>query len=326
MKETLSLREQQERRIRIVDLYGKYGVIFIFLIVFISCSLLSPVFLKWSNLSSVLNQAAITMVLTCGMTMVIISGNADLSAGSTVAVCAVMCALIIKSTGSIALAITAAFVVGMLGGLVNGVCISAFSLPAFIVTLATQMILRGVAYIISGGVPIHGVGKLIELGQGKMLGVPNLVWVALAVILLTLLILNKSMYGRYLYAIGGNREAASASGINVKLNTTLVFVIMGVVSALGGVMLAARTNSGQPGSAEGYEFDAIIAAVLGGTSMSGGVGGIIGSVFGAMTIAVINNGMNLVGVSPYFQKIVKGVIILIAIFIDKKTRDIVMKK
>ena len=145
------------------------------------------------------------------------------------------------------------------------------------------------------------------------------------VIIVTFIILNKTVYGRYLYAIGGSPDAAVASGINVKKDIMAAFIIMGVIASVSGIMLAGRTNGGYPSAAEGYEFDAIIAAVLGGTSFNGGVGGVIGSIFGAIIIALINNGMNLVGISAYYQDIVKGIIIVAAVFIDLKTRSLVMK-
>ncbi len=311
--------------IRFVDLYSKYGVLLILVIVFIICSISSPAFLQWSNILSTLNQAAITMVLTCGMTMLLISGHADLSAGSMVALTAVVCAMVMAATDSAALAIGASLVTGIICGFVNGIGVCGLRISFFIITLATTMILRGLAYVLTDGAPIYGMGEITRLGQGSTLGIPNLIWIAAVIIVITFIILNKTVYGRYLYAIGGNPGAAMASGINVSKNVILLFAVMGLVSAVSGIMLAGRTNGGYPGAADGYEFDAIIAAVLGGTSFNGGTGGVIGSIFGAIIIALINNGMNLVGISAYYQDIVKGCIIVAAVFIDLKTRSLVMK-
>ncbi len=319
-------KKNNESYVKFVDLYSKYGVLLILVIVFLICSFSSPAFLQWSNILSTLNQAAITMVLTCGMTMLLISGHADLSAGSIVALTSIVCALTMKMTGSAVLAIGVSVLAGIICGLLNGMGVCVLKISFFIITLATTMILRGMAYILTDGAPIYGMGKIMSLGQGSLLGIPNLIWIAAGVIIVTFIILSKTVYGRYLYAIGGNPEAAVASGINVKKDIILAFIIMGMISSISGIMLAGRTNGGYPSAAEGYEFDAIIAAVLGGTSFNGGVGGVIGSIFGAIIIALINNGMNLVGISAYYQDIVKGVIIVAAVFIDLKTRSLVMKQ
>ena len=179
--------------------------------------------------------------------------------------------------------------------------------------------------MLSGGAPIIGVGAIAKISSGKLFGVSWLIIITILMVLFTWLILNCTSFGRYIYATGGNSEAATAAGINVKLMILFAYLYMGVCTALAGIMLAARTNSGQPTAAQAYEFDAIIACVLGGCGMAGGVGSVAASLIGALTIGVINNCMNLVGVSPYYQSIVKGAIIVVAVLLDKKTHDAVMK-
>ena len=259
------------------------------------------------------------------MTMLIVSGNTDLSAGSGVALAGVVCALVVNATGSWLLSVLASLAVMLLTSAVQGVLVSYFSLVPFIVTLAGQLAFRGAAQVLSNGAPIIGVGPIARISSGKLFGIPWLIIITILAVLFTWLVMNYTSFGRYIYATGGNREAANAAGINVKLMILFAYLYMGACTALAGIMLAARTNSGQPTAAVAYEFDAIIACVLGGCGMAGGVGSVAASLIGALTIGVINNCMNLAGVSPYYQSIVKGVIIIAAVLLDKKTHDAVMK-
>lgn len=207
----------------------------------------------------------------------------------------------------------------------KGILVSYCALVPFIVTLAGQLAFRGAAQVLSGGAPIIGVGAIARISSGKLFGVSWLIIITILMVLFTWLVMNYTSFGRYIYATGGNSEAATAAGINVKLMILFAYLYMGICTALAGIMLAARTNSGQPTAAQAYEFDAIIACVLGGCGMAGGVGSVAASLIGALTIGVINNCMNLVGVSPYYQSIVKGAIIVVAVLLDKKTHDAVMK-
>lgn len=213
----------------------------------------------------------------------------------------------------------------LLTSALQGILVSYCALVPFIVTLAGQLAFRGAAQVLSGGAPIIGVGAIAKISSGKLFGVSWLIIITILMVLFTWLIMNYTSFGRYIYATGGNSEAATAAGINVKLMILFAYLYMGVCTALAGIMLAARTNSGQPTAAQAYEFDAIIACVLGGCGMAGGVGSVAASLIGALTIGVINNCMNLVGVSPYYQSIVKGAIIVVAVLLDKKTHDAVMK-
>lgn len=314
-----------KKKLNPAELFGRFGVFAIFLLVVLVASISSDRFFSVDNILSVFVQCTVVGVLACGMTMLIVSGNTDLSAGSGVALGGVICALVMKNTDNWLLAVLAAIAVLMLTSLLQSFFVAKVGLMAFIVTLAGQMALRGAAYVVCEGAPIIGVGSIAKISSGKIFGVSWLIIITILMVIVTWLVMNYTAFGRYIYATGGNREAAIAAGINIKRVIMGAYLYMGFCTAVAALMLAARTNSGQPTAGQAYEFDAIIAAVLGGASMAGGVGSVAGSLVGALTVGVINNCMNLVGISPYYQQIVKGVIIIIAVLIDKKTRDSIMK-
>lgn len=309
---------------KLAEVYTNYGIFFILIIVFIVSALVVDNFVSTDNLLSVINQNSITVILACGVTMLIVSGNMDLSAGMLLIVANVTCAAILQATNNVLLACVGAIAVAVLGEMINGIAISYLNLNGFIVTLATQLVYKGVALLICKGTPIYGTPQITFMAQSKVLGIPILIIFMLICVVVVHFILSKTSFGRYLYAIGGNRFTAQASGINVKKIVFINFIIMGIFAGIAGILFTARTNSGQPSSAD-ITFDAIIATVLGGTSMAGGSGVVVGTVAGALVVGIINNIMNLGGVSPYFQNIVKGIIIFLAILIDKKTRDTIMK-
>ncbi len=305
--------------------YSNYGVFFILLVVFIGASFCAENFLTINNVLSVLNQNTLTAILGCGMTMLLISGYMDLSAGQCMIMANVACAVVIAATNNILLAILAAIGVAVLGEVFNGFAISYLELNFFVATLSSQFIFRGIGYLICGGMPVYGTPGITVLAQSKVFGViPILIIFMIICAAIVHFVLNKTSFGRYLYAIGGNKDASRASGINVKKTTFVNFVCMGIFVGITAVLFTARANSGQPNGTD-LTFDSIIAAVLGGTGVVGGVGSIIGTVAGAMVVGIINNVMNLAGVSPYYQNIVKGIIIFAAILIDKVTRDTIMK-
>lgn len=308
----------------LAEFYSKYGILLVLGIVFIAGSIIAPRFLTMDNILSVFNQIAIIAVLSCGMTFIIISGNADLQAGSMIALASCISAVLVRSTGNAVIATVLTVIVAMVCYAFSGYMISYRGLPAFIVTLAMQMALRGAGYLVANGAPILGVGGISGLA-GHVAGIPMLLIVTVIVMLAVWYVLANTVFGRYTYAVGGNREAAAASGINVKRHIFNIYLAAGGICGFAGVLYAARTNSGLPAGAVAYEFDAIIACVLGGCSMAGGVGTVVASVCGAVVVGIINNCMNLCGVNAYYQQIVKGVIIIIAIIIDKTTRDKIMR-
>ena len=309
----------------IAELYSKFGILVILLIALIAGAVLSPAFLVPSNLISVAQNVGVYAIIALGMTRVLIGGGVDLSAGSNVAMCSVVVAVVFNSTGNTPLAVLAALAVGSCIGAVNGFFASYMELMPFIVTLATQMTVRGLAYLVSGGAPVFGVSNsLVFLGQGNIGGFPMMLVVILATILVSF-IMTRTSHGRYLYAIGGNPEAAGASGINVKQQRFINYVTMGTTCAVAGIIYAGRTNSGLPAGAVNFEFEAIIGTVLGGTSMAGGIGNPVCSIIGVFVVGIINNVMNLCSVNAFWQQVVKGIVIMVAVVLDIFTRNAIMK-
>jgi len=297
---------------------GNAGIIVVLLLIGALLSALSPVFLTADNLISVLRQISNNMDLALGMTLVMILGGIDLSVGSIVAMCGTLTVGFIVTNGlPIWLSIALGLGAGTLCGFMNGFVVSRFKVPAFIVTLSMMNIAKGVAYVYSGGRSTRIMDEgFTAIGQGYLGFVPLPVVYMIALIAAFIVLLNKTRFGTYIYAIGGNRESARLSGVPIKKVELVVFTVTGLLAAFAGLVLCSRMFSGQPSVGQGYELDAIAACVLGGVSMAGGVGSIGGTVFGVMVIGVISNGLNLMNVSSYWQLIAKGIIILVAVLID----------
>jgi inositol transport system permease protein len=307
-------------------IYRKYGTILIFVGICILASILSPTFLTEANLTNVLRQVVVVSLLACGVTFIIILGHIDVSLGSVLALAGVIAASVMAMTGSIALAVVAGLVVGAVIGLINGIVITFFRIPSFIMTLATTTVARGVALLYTGGSPISGLGDFKIIGQGAIGPVPISVLILILFVIISWTLLNKTKFGRYVYAVGGNQRAALASGINPDSIVIKAFVFNGILCAVAGIILMSRINSGQPAAGVGYEFDAITAVVVGGTSLMGGTGTITGTIIGSLIIGVINNILNLLNVSSYWQQIIKGLIIAIAVILDVWTKSARSKK
>lgn len=281
----------------------------------------SPAFMTLSNISNVFTQVSTNAIIAVGMTFVILTGGIDLSVGSTVAISGALAASIIKSTNNIFLAVLAAAIVGIAIGIINGLLISKGKLQAFIVTLATMTIFRGATLVFTSGTPISKLPeKFVEIGNGKLFFIPIPVVITVIVLIISIYILTQTRFGRYLYALGGNEDSARLSGINTTKIKTLVYVISGFASSIAGIIIASRIGSASPNAGTSFELDAIAAVVIGGTSLAGGEGKITGTIIGALIIGVLNNGLNLMNVSPFYQSIVKGLVILIAVLLDKKGR------
>lgn len=302
----------------IKQLLGKYKMIFVFLGIILILSLSSDVFFTPKNLINVLRQVSINGVLAIGITFVIITGGIDLTVGPLVALSAVLATSLVRTNNeNVWLAIIVGLAVGCAVGLITGSFISFFSVPPFIMTLAMQTICRGFALIYTKGKPVTNLGdNYAVIGQGEIGPIPIPVIILVAVIILGAVILNRTRFGRHVFAIGGNIEAAKVSGINTKATTITVYAISGLACGIAGLIMSSRVNAGQPAAGEGYELDAIAATVMGGTSLSGGIGSIAGTVIGVLIIGVISNGMNLLGVTSYWQQVAKGVIIAITVILD----------
>ena len=288
-------------------------------------SIASPAFLTQENVLNILRQVSTNSNLALGMTLAIIICGIDLSVGSIVALAGTIAGgLIAFNNVPIPAAVLVGILVGTLAGLFNGVMIAYSGIPPFIVTLAMLNIARGAAYVYTGGQPIRVMKDSFNvIGAGYLGPIPLPVIYSFVFILATIVILNYTKLGRHIYAVGGNKEAARFTGIKIKTVEIFVYTFSGFMAAFSGVVLAARMFSGQPTVGQGFELDAIAAVVLGGTSMMGGIGKIGGTVLGVLVIGVLNNGLNLLNINSFWQLIVKGVVILAAVYVDmmKKSKS-----
>ena len=306
-----------------VKIYFKenLGIIVAFLVLCVFLSVFpktSGSFFTRQNIFNVLRQISTNLFLACGMTMVIILGGIDLSVGSIIALSGCISAgCVARYNLPLPIALLMGLLVGLLVGMFNGAVISKTTIPAFIVTLATMNIAKGLAYVYTGGSPVRVVTKEWQfLGAGYVGIFPTPVVILVIVLIITAIIMNKTKMGRHMYAVGGNQQAAEFSGIKVEKVKFFVHAFSGLMAGLAGIVLASRMYSGQPTAGDGAEMDAIAAVVVGGTSMAGGSGKIGGTIIGGLIIGVLNNGLNLLNVNSFWQYVVKGVVILLAVFLD----------
>ena len=304
-----------------VKIYFKenLGIIVAFLVLCVFLSVFpktSGSFFTRQNIFNVLRQISTNLFLACGMTMVIILGGIDLSVGSIIALSGCISAgCVARYNLPLPIALLMGLLVGLLVGMFNGAVISKTTIPAFIVTLATMNIAKGLAYVYTGGSPVRVVTKEWQfLGAGYVGIFPTPVVILVIVLIITAIIMNKTKMGRHMYAVGGNQQAAEFSGIKVEKVKFFVHAFSGLMAGLAGIVLASRMYSGQPTAGDGAEMDAIAAVVVGGTSMAGGKIG--GTIIGGLIIGVLNNGLNLLNVNSFWQYVVKGVVILLAVFLD----------
>ncbi|BDC56571.1 ribose import permease protein RbsC [Bacillus altitudinis] len=284
-------------------------------------SILNPAFLEPLNILNLLRQISINALIAFGMTFVILTGGIDLSVGAILALSSALTAGFILSGLDPILAIIVGCIIGAILGMINGLLITKGKMAPFIATLATMTIFRGLTLVYTDGNPITGLGSNYAFqlfGRGYFLGIPVPAITMLLTFIVLWVLLHKTPFGRRTYAIGGNEKAALISGIKVPRVKIMIYSLAGFMSALAGAILTSRLNSAQPTAGTSYELDAIAAVVLGGTSLSGGRGRIVGTLIGVLIIGVLNNGMNLLGVSSFYQSVVKGIVILIAVLLDRK--------
>lgn len=297
------------------------GTILALIILMVFVSILNPTFLQANNLMNLMRQLIINGFIALGMTFVILTGGIDLSVGSTLALTSAIFAGLLQNGVNTGLAILITVGLGLVLGLINGLLITKGKLAPFIVTLATMTIFRGLTLVYTDGRPIAGPKDNFAfkfLGKGQFFGIPFQVILFILAFLLLWIILNKTALGRKIYAVGGNEKASYISGINIDKVKICVYVVSSLMAVLSGLVLTSRLNSAQPTAGAAYEMDAIAAVVLGGTSMTGGSGSLTGTLIGILILGVLNNGLNLLGVSSFYQQIVKGIVILIAVLIDRK--------
>ncbi|KAF1021702.1 MAG: Ribose import permease protein RbsC [Paracidovorax wautersii] len=301
-------------------LLQKLGPFFALLVVGVGLAALSPDFMTVGNLMNVMRQVSINALIAFGMTLVILLGGIDLSVGAILAVSSVITAMLMKDGWDPMLCTALGIASGALMGLANGLLIAKGKVAPFIATLGMMTVLRGLSLVLSNGSPISGLDSdfFTLLGGGYVAGwVPvPVVWMLLAFAVFWF-VLRKTVFGRHVYATGGNPEAARLSGVKTDRVQIGVYTLSGMMAAMAGVILTSRLNSAQPKAGTGYELDAIAAVVLGGTSLAGGRGWIFGTLMGALIIGVLNNGLNLMGVSSFYQQVIKGAVILLAVLIDR---------
>ncbi|MDO4616195.1 MAG: ABC transporter permease [Lachnospiraceae bacterium] len=308
---------KQNRNVK--ALISDYFIFVIFIVLVVGLTILKPSFIQPGNLANILKQASINGILSFGMMFVILAGGFDMSVGSTVAFAGIIAALLGNGDYPLILPLIAAMVSGLCVGIVNGVGVAVGELPPFIMTLGTMTGVRGLALLISNGKPITGISpEYRAVAAGSVAGIPMLAVFLVIVIIICSFVTSKTVYGRRVYACGGNLQAARVAGINTTMIRISTFAIAGLLAGFCGFLMTSRVTIGQPTAAESYEMDAITACVVGGVSMSGGVGKPWGVVVGSLLITVIANGLDILGVSSHWQKIVKGLIIVLAVLIDVK--------
>lgn len=308
-----------ENKRDIKSLISEYFIFIIFIALVVVLTIMKPSFVSARNLTNILKQSSINGILAFGMMFVIISGGFDMSVGSTLAFAGILAAMLGQGQVPLIVPLIVAMVAGLAVGILNGVGIAVGNLPAFIMTLGTQTGIRGLALLVCGGNPVTGLSEQYRaVAAGTVLGIPNLALFLIVVIIVCSFVATKTVYGRRVYSCGGNVQAARVAGINTSFIRVSTFAIAGMLAGLCGFLMTSRVTIGQPTAGESYEMDAITACVVGGVSMSGGVGKPWGVIIGTLLITVIANGLDILGVSAYWQKIVKGLIIVGAVLIDVK--------
>ena len=299
------------------------GILWALILICIIAAIISPNFLRPANIVNVVRSVSLNGIIAMGMTFVVLTGGVDLSVGSTVGVVAVSAAIMMQKRIHPVVTIAASLLIGIVLGLINGIGVTVGKLAPFIMTLGTMTALRGVARYIANGSPQNWRDSGIDfsfLGQGSILGIPVPVYIFLAVFVVAFYVLKYTEFGRSVYALGDSREAARLCGINTKKVETLCFVITGFLSALSAIIFISRLGIGQPEAGEGYELDALAMVYIGGASTAGGSGSVVGTLIGACLISVINNILNLMGISPFIQKVIQGVIIILAVLLERRTK------
>ena len=323
MRQEESVKMNKKKLINQINIYRS---VLILLVICVFATILSPSFLSVTNLFNVFKQITVAGIVGCGMTFVILTGGIDLSVGSILGLSGVLASGVLASTGNTAAAVAVSLTVGIACGAVNGFFVSVCGIPPFISTLGMMTLLRGVILVYTKGSPIPIKSDAYKFfGKGSIAGIPVPVIILIIVFLLAHYILTQTSYGRSVYAVGGNREAARLSGIRVKTSEFLVYTLNGLMCGMAGLILTARLGSAQSTSGTGIEMDAIAAVILGGTSLSGGVGFVLPTVVGAMIMGIIDNILTFMNVNPHATNIVKGAVILIAVLVDKKVKDLSAK-
>jgi ribose transport system permease protein len=288
------------------------------IVLFVSLVIASPHFLTAINLSSVVRQTAVINIMALGMTLIIVSGGIDLSVGAILAMSGLFGTMAIEAGRPIPVGVLVGILTGTMCGVLNGVFITRLRINPFIVTLGTLGIFRGATLIVSNGLPVHNLPPGFSfLGEGTVLGVPFVLWIVLVCAVVMHILLEHTKHGRYAFSIGSNEQAAFYAGIAVSFHVTCVYAIGGLLTGLAGMIEASRLMTGQPTAGQGYELQAIAAVVIGGGSLRGGEGSVVGTLIGAFIMGLLSNGSDLLGVSPYLQQAIIGAVIILAVTVDE---------
>lgn len=310
-----------EKKFAYKELLGKLGPLLALIVLVIFVTVLNPSFISGTNILNLLRQVSTNALIAFGMTFVIITGGIDLSVGSTLALSSALTAGLIVGGFDPILAMIVGVLLGFVLGAVNGLLITKGKMAPFIATLATMTIYRGLTLVYTDGKPITGIGDSFIfqfMGRGYLFGIPFPIILTLVVFAILFVLLHKMTFGRKTFAIGGNEKASFIAGIKSDRIKVMIYAISGMMASIAGIIITSRLNSAQPTAGTSYEMDAIASVVLGGTSLSGGRGRIFGTLVGALIIGTLNNGLNLLGVSSFYQQVVKGIVIIIAVLIDRK--------
>jgi ribose transport system permease protein len=316
-----TITRTQTLNIDVREFLRRFGLIISFLLLCLALTLLSDRFLTTGNILNVLRQATINGIIAIGMTMVILTAGIDLSVGAVLALSSVVTADMLQSGMAVPAAVMLGLAVGAALGLVNGIIITRANVPPFVATLGMMTIARGLALTYTEGKPITGLPAAFRtVGTGTLGPVPVPIIIAAAAFVLGYILLTRTSLGRYIYAIGNNPVAARYAGISTNLVITFVYMLAGALAALAGMILIGRLDSAQPTAGMAFEFDAIAAVVVGGTNFAGGQGGLGGTLIGALIIAVLSNGLNLMNVSSFYQPVVSGIVIALALLLHRAIR------
>lgn len=321
MKNTVEQIQIGKKKFDYKEVVTKLGPLLALIVLVVFVTFLNPSFISATNLLNLLRQVSTNALIAFGMTFVIITGGIDLSVGSTLALSSALTAGMIVSGLDPVLAMIVGVGIGFVLGAVNGLLITKGKMAPFIATLATMTIFRGLTLVFTDGKPITGIGDSFifkYMGRGYLFGIPFPVVLTLVCFAVLFMLLHKMTFGRKTFAIGGNEKAAYIAGIKSDRIKVMIYAISGMMASISGIIITSRLNSAQPTAGTSYEMDAIASVVLGGTSLSGGRGRIVGTLIGALIIGTLNNGLNLLGVSSFYQQVVKGIVIIIAVLIDRK--------
>jgi len=302
--------------------WNNMGIILALAAIILVFSVMTKAFLTPNNIANIARQISIVGICAVGMTCVVLTGGMDLSIGSLIGVVAVVCATLMSNGVPVLVVVLVGMMIGAANGIIIATCVTKLHIPPIITTLGLMITLRGVAYLVSGGMPIYGIPEGFKvIGQGSIGIVPISMIIMVLVFVFGTILLNKTVFGRRIYGIGGNQETAHLSGINITKELYKMYIMVGVFGSIAALILMSRVNSGQPSAGDGYEMDIMTAVVLGGVSVSGGEGKLSKVIVGVIFMGVLANGMMMLNINEYWQRVVKGLVLLIAVAIDIKSRE-----